>query len=350
MSESQALRLGPSPETFVQDIGRASPSAALVRLSEAHYREASFLDKRVLTPDTPVRIAPWAEVEAACAALPPVAGPDYIFHLGHVGSTLISRILGDHPQIHALREPPWIRTIAEATVVDPGRALWPDYTADRLLPFLSRFSARTFHSGQRAMIKATSFASELAPRLLAATPGARVLALLTSPQIHMATLLAGENNIHEVNVMGPTRLLRLKRRAPGLADDWPRLSDGEKCAATWLSEMASLASALTVAGRAGVALDFDRFLGNPREALEALLAHFGHPTNSAQLSALAASPHMARYSKAQSYEYSPQLRRQLLTDAWSTHSAEIKKGLDWIQRNISSSPPLAALLGPFWRG
>ncbi|MGC8517731.1 MAG: hypothetical protein ACP5P4_04285, partial [Steroidobacteraceae bacterium] len=36
----------------------------------------------------------------------------YIFHIGHVGSTLISRILGEHPGFHAVREPALLRAIA----------------------------------------------------------------------------------------------------------------------------------------------------------------------------------------------------------------------------------------------
>jgi hypothetical protein len=350
MSESQARDLGPSPETFVQDISRTEPSAQIVWLSEDRYREASFLDGRVISPETPTWPAPWADVEAASAALPQSPGPDYIFHLGHAGSTLVSRILGDHPEVHALREPPWLRTLAEAAVADPKRALWPDHPVHRLVPPLSRLAARTFRPGQRAMVKATSFASELAPHLLAASPGARAVALVTAPQIHMATLFAGQNNAQEVNALGPSRLIRLKRRAPELLDDWSMLSEGQRCAATWLSEMASIAAALNAAGPSGMAVDFDQFLNNPKSALSEILTHFRLETSPSGLEALAASPHFSRYSKAQSYQYSPNLRRQVLTEAWNTHSAEIKKGLDWLKQSIDRSPGLAALLSPFWRG
>lgn len=350
MMESQALEIGPSPDVFVQDVVRTGKSGILVRLTEAQFRAASFLDQRVLLPETERDLAPWDRLAAASEELPAHRGPDFIFHLGHVGSTLISRILGDHPQILALREPPWLRTLTDAAVMNVNGELWPGLPRADAITVLTKLSARVFRAEQRVTIKATSFASELAPSLLAASNDARILALVASPQIHMTTLLAGENSKREVDAMGPSRLLRLSRRAPDLAAKWQNLSTGEKCAATWLSEMASIATALNAAGTAGLAIDFDRFLTNPREVLAAILAHFRAETSSSRLDELAASPHMTRYSKAQSYEYSPQLRRQLLNEAWTNHADEIRKGLNWLQRTIASSPPLAALLTPFWRG
>ncbi len=75
------------------------------------YRAASFLDQRILTPNSERAEAGWAEL-----ALPAEARRDaqYIFHIGNVGSTLISRLLGELPDVFALREPLLLRDFAAA--------------------------------------------------------------------------------------------------------------------------------------------------------------------------------------------------------------------------------------------
>ena len=100
-----------SPGWFPHLLDPVNDRVLLVAKSEQEYRDAAFLDERSLRPNTPQQIVDWS---ALAAAVPPDARRDvqYIFHIGHVGSTLISRLLGELPQIFALREP----LIADATV------------------------------------------------------------------------------------------------------------------------------------------------------------------------------------------------------------------------------------------
>jgi hypothetical protein len=350
MSESQALTLGETPDVFVQDFDRVQGATSLVGLTERQYREASFLDQRLIKPGMPVRVAHWSEIETFGRSLVGVPTPSYIFHLGHVGSTLISRILGDHPHLLSLREPPWLRRTAEAVVFNPSASVLPGLSAWQTIEILAPTAARVFRPGQRAVIKASSFASELAPLLQAAAPTARAIVLVAAPQVHMATLFAGENNMREVDVMGPSRLARLTRRAPEISLRFQDLSPGVKVAVTWLSEMASSVAALRLFGSGGLAVDFDRFLVNPRGAIAAIFDRLQIEVSTNQLSALAASPHFGRYSKSQAHEYSPQLRQELLRHAWTQNAAEIRKGLDWISETLARAPGLSATLGPFWKG
>ena len=72
------------------------PNAGMVRLvamDRDSYRTASFLDDRLMQQAVDAQIVPWPDVVAA------VDGEfrtdaRWIFHIGHVGSTLISRLLG----------------------------------------------------------------------------------------------------------------------------------------------------------------------------------------------------------------------------------------------------------------
>jgi hypothetical protein len=314
-----------TPEWLPFELDLATGRVALLRLSEAAYEAASFLDQRVLGPDSEIRRIAWSSLD-----LPPEARRDagWIFHIGNVGSTLISRLLGELPGVLALREPLALRSFAAAP---PGDA---DFV--RLAALLSR----TFRPEQRANVKATSFTSEIAPRLVA--PGSRALFLYAAPERYLENILAGENSWQTLAALSPIRLARLKGRCPGLEADVTAMNDGLKAALGWACEMTSLEQAAAALPTDAVMwLDFDRFLDDPVHHFTAIAAHFGEAVDAAAAKAICEGPLMRRYSKALEYEYSPQLRREILADARARHAAPIRDAMSWLAA-LESRYPAAA--------
>src|SRR3546814_2757077 len=82
-------------------------------LGEADYRAASFLDQRLLTDRVGREWRAWNALPDLGAAAP---RPDFIFHIGHVGSTLVSRLLAEVGDALPLREPMLLREIGRAHV------------------------------------------------------------------------------------------------------------------------------------------------------------------------------------------------------------------------------------------
>ena len=73
------------------------PAAGMVRLiamDREAYRAASFLDDRMLQQPVDAQVVPWPGVESAMAG-EQRTDARWIFHIGHVGSTLVSRLLGE---------------------------------------------------------------------------------------------------------------------------------------------------------------------------------------------------------------------------------------------------------------
>src|SRR5688572_12345833 len=103
--------LADSPRRFVFDLDAATDRVQLLELDEGGYRAASFLDQRVIPPGVELATSAWREI---ADAMPAEARRDvqYIFHIGNVGSTLISRLLGEIPAVFALREPLLLRVFA----------------------------------------------------------------------------------------------------------------------------------------------------------------------------------------------------------------------------------------------
>lgn len=313
------------PDFLPFELDPASGRVAMLRMTEADYRAASFLDQRMLRPDSSLVETAWTDL-----ALPAGARRDaqYIFHIGNVGSTLISRLLGELNSVFALREPLLLRTFAASP---PGAAEF-----DRLTALLSR----TYRPEQRANVKATSFTSEIADRLV--PPGSRALFLFARPDRYLENILAGENSWQTLAALSPVRLARLQGRCPGLEADLAAMHDGLRAALGWACEMSALDAA---AGRMPAGsmlwLDFDTFLADPATYLAAIAAHFGHEADEATIRTIVEGPLMGRYSKALDHEYSPKLRREILAEARHRHGAAIRDGLNWLAGLAGRYPAVA---------
>src|SRR5438270_6282439 len=152
----------PTPAEIARDarwLAQAlDPTAGMVRLiamDREAYRGASFLDDRLLQTPVDAQIVPWPQVEEAMAG-ELRHDARWIFHIGHVGSTLLSRLLGEIDGVLGVREPRLLRDLA----------LSPAEVRTRYLAPVTKLMSRTFAADEIACVKATSFASEIAVQLV----------------------------------------------------------------------------------------------------------------------------------------------------------------------------------------
>lgn len=320
-----------SPELFPQSLDPRTGAVSLIRLGEAEYRKASFLDDRILTPNTLTRTIAWPQLESAVAASGLAESCDFLFHIGHVGSTLLSRLLGAHPQIFSLREPAILRILAQ---------MYPK-EFEPYLPTLLKLWSRTFAADQRALVKATSFASEVASNLLARPYRPRAIFMFAPAEVYLATILGGPNSRQEARMLTTSRLARLRRRLGADQLQLSIVSEGEAIAMSWACEMAALGAVMSERVHW---LDFDRFLADPRDTLAGCFAHLGFETRENQILQILAGPDMRTYSKAQEYDYDAKLRADVLNQARREHGAEIKRGLSWLERAAKEFPAVGEVL------
>jgi hypothetical protein len=338
-----AESLARSPELFPQGLDLATDSLSFMRLSEADYAKASFLDDRILGPQTPIRRVPFAETASAVGETALHESCFFIFNIGHAGSTLVSRLLGAHSGIFALREPAILRVLAQAAS-NRDNPKWTGEQFDHRLTILLKLWSRTFRTDQRALVKATSFASELASKILARPYAPKAIFMFVSPESYLATILGAENSPRETQMLAPLRLKRLNDRFRSNYA-FESMSMGEIVAMSWACEMAALNAAAQIAGDRIHWLDFDAFLSNPRAALVACFEHLGVRALPDQIKVILAGPDMRRYSKAPEYDYDAQLRADVLNQARSQHGAEITRGLDWLEKSAGRYPTLTGLIG-----
>ena len=308
------------------------PSAGVVRLiamDHDSYRAASFLDDRIMQLPVDAQLVPWTLVEEAITG-DLRSDARWIFHIGHVGSTLVSRLLGEIAGVLALREPRLLRDLA----------LSPAEVRQSYLAPVPKLMSRTFGPDEYACVKATSFVSEIAPELV--PPGARALFMYANPRNYIASILAGENSVKEQRMLAASRAQRVDRRVPALP---PARNDAELAAFAWACEMTALeAAAAAMPDREIHWADFDRMLERMPEELGRAAEFFGFAADPQTIRSTAEGPLMKRYSKALEYDYSAQLRRELIAEASGQHRREIEDAIAILRSAAANSPLLASAL------
>jgi Arc/MetJ family transcription regulator len=317
----------------------------MVRVDARTLAEASFLDERIVTRNAQAGWFTWPQVAerlgAGCAATP----AHYLFHIGHCGSTLISRLLGELGIVQ-LREPLPLRTLAEVQVdLDAFESRWSRTTFAARLALLAALFDRG--DGPRA-VKATSHCNDLAPALLAGHATRCATIIFTRLRPYLANVLAGPNSRLDLLGTAPQRLRRLAARIDSPVGRLHEMSPGVLAGMSWVAETASLAATLDgqPPGRV-LTLDFDRFLADLRPALRRLADHLAPGIEDSVIARAAASPTLSRYSKSPEHAYDLALRRAVREDAERCFGAEIRAGLSWCTQLASRHPKVARALALF---
>ncbi|MEJ7776397.1 MAG: hypothetical protein WKF52_03205 [Sphingomicrobium sp.] len=313
---------------LVQALDLATDMVRVIEMDSEAYRSASFLDDRILQQPHFAEIVPWASI---ADAVPVDARSDarWIFHIGHVGSTLVARLLGEIDGVLSVREP---RVLRDVAMLPAERRR--DYAAP-----LGKLLSRTFAPDEVALVKATSFVSEIADELV--PQGQRALFMYSAPRAYIASILAGENSVKELAALGPSRAQRMSGRVPGLGGS----SEAHAAAAAWACEMTALESAADKMHDRTIAwADFDTMVADMPNDLMKAAQTFGFAAPADRIHLIATGPLMRRYSKAVEFDYSPSLRRKLIAEAEREHRADIDSALAMLQSAAGQSPLLARAL------
>ena len=334
-----------SPDAYPHNLDLAGGRVLVLRLNEREYRNASFLDDRIFSSSTQ---GAWLSGAAVIEAGRRVREPrplHFIFHSGHVGSTLLSRLLDETGGLLSLREPLLLRTLADAhdALGRPDALLSaPQFAA--LIDMTLRLWSRGYASTRAVVVKATSSAGRLAPELLARSPASKAVYLGLAAEPYLATLLGGANSASDLRGHGPGRMRRLLAGRELPVAPLHALSPGELAALGWLAESLTRRQAIAAHGARVLALDFNAFLADVTGQLARVAGHFGLAADGAAIASAAAGPVLRQYSKSPQLPYGPGQRAERIEASRRENRDEIAKGLDWLARLGRADPEIAALL------
>jgi len=309
------------PLIYPQKLVPAEDKVLLVELNESALRDHSFLDDRIFHADMPFEWLSWSDFELLAGKLPARA-PSYIFHIGHCGSTLLSRLVAEATNSRALREPLPLRVFAINRAEGIVDWLNKEETRKRL-----RLFERAWARGERpTTVKATSMCSNLVSEV---NEQSKVIFMYQPAETHLAVLLAGENSMQDLAGFSQNRHARLAAMTDGLPP-LDSLGKGELAAISWLAEVASAAAALEQ--RSALSIDFNEFLASPAESLQQACDALGLETTTSQCAEAVAGPIMRSYSKAPEHAYGPRLRDDIIADSKRRNADEMTKGMRFIER------------------
>ncbi len=337
-------RLTATPELFLKDFNPDRDLAVLSPMSEASYRESVFMDNRLVRSearDLALSLNAlgrlWQQSET------PPRPVHYIGHMGHCGSTLLSRILGDLPGLHSLREPPVLVGLSRALrrLETPGFSLRPSEWA-QLLELAALMMQRTWRPSDVALVKPTSAVGNLLPYLLNRTGHERAVLLYVHLEDWLAIMLRPETRRETALFARDFRLADFAAVA-GTAVAAPA-SPGELAAMTWLLQAREFADVLEdsrTAARVRL-LHFDTLLAHPVPVVAALCDWFGQPSPPDAVAAVTRA-RMATDAKRPGQPHDAAARAAGLRELKTSEAGEIRRGLDWA-RNAGRLAAFAGLI------
>jgi hypothetical protein len=333
------------PGVFPQNIDFFRQAVLFLRLSRAELAQASFLDDRILTPQTQGKLVRFQDLFAVLQGAPPGRPLHFIFHAGHVGSTLLSRLVGESGDVLALREPLPLRTLAEAhDFLDSKQSLVSPSQFEALIGAQLRLWSRGYGDTKAVVVKATSSAARLANRLLAAEPGAKAVYLSLDLPRYLEALLSGEHTIFDLRGHGPERIRRLEKLGVQSPTPLYEMQAGELAALAWVAEKLTENDLIGNYGARVLSVDFDNMLADIGGILRKVYAHYDFVAPESRFADAARSAVLQRYSKNPEAQYSPALRAEVMQETRQQRGGEIKAGLNWVDKLALRAPSVARLL------
>jgi hypothetical protein len=347
---AQLAQLTVVPELFPHRLDLVGQRVLLLEMNESAYREAAFLDERAFTGGQSGFWLGLAELARRLEAQPVIPSTQhFIFHIGHCGSTLLSRLLPEVADVLPLREPQALRDLAASArlLAEPTSRLSPS-AWQRLFDNLLDLLSRSYLRRQAVLVKATSDCSNLIGAVLSRRADTRAVLMFQSLERYLAAMLGGANahldiEGHAVSRLGDLLAYLGEPAALRLYE----LTPVQRIVVSWLAGVASFQTALQAGGKRLLTLDFDVLLADTATGLGDIAIFFGLATEPARLAATVSGPVMNRYAKAPEHVFSPARRAAQLTDYARRFEAEIRAGMAWADTLTARFPALAPLRETF---
>ncbi len=347
-SDPRLERLTLTPELFLKDFNPDRDLAILSPMTEASYRQSIFMDDRLVRSgarDLALSLNALGRLWQRSSS--PARPVHYIGHMGHCGSTLLSRLLGELPGFHCLREPPVLVGLSRSLrrIDTPGFPL-DGFQWGQLLELTALMMQRTWRPTDVTVVKPTSAVGNLLPALMNRTGEERSVLLYVHLEDWLPLMLRPEVR-RETRLFARDVRLADFHEAAGDAMESPD-TPGALAAMTWLlqaGEFARLLSHPRSAGRVRL-LHLDTLLMHPIPVLARLCDWFGKPQHPESLETVTAQL-LDADAKRPGRAYGALARSADLERARLESADEIQAGLSWARQAASRVEAFGGLIEAF---
>ncbi len=304
-----------------------------LQMSEQGYRDSFQLDARIRTAGTAPSRYELTTLEPFFREQPSRMAP-IIFHTGHCGSTLLSRVLSGSPNILPVREPMPLWQLADNfAVLDHSTRLLNREQWNLAARVLLYSYSRTFGDHQTALIKATSTSNNLIVPLIKNKLLKRAV-LLYQPLIsHLAATLRAAKPSDDLRSQAVPRM-REWMKIPGAPSLYVSdLSPGQLSVVSWLSSMVLMLEALEQYPGYCQLQNFNYFLADPEKCVSRISEFLGFASESASL--LESLPGvLSRNSKITTKAFSASDRQRKHAEVIDTKADQVADAMGWAEELI----------------
>lgn len=289
------------------------------------FTDSAFLDRSRIQGTTGRQVAvKYDELEPFLPAAPENIA--HIFHISHVGSTLVAKVLGDLPGVRVFREPSIIRELVSQYL------LLPEGSSPFSLETLNDYTYATIRllgrgSQAKTIIKHTSHNNLIVDKLLF-DEKPRALGLYTSLENFLAHAGRSDGTRDDVYLSMGTRLKYLNKHSDFYRLNLADLDYWEMAACLWIAEMHKLCAARLRFENLQL-VNFDEEMHQQKHFVKVLCQALGFSAGEATLSRLLDSPEWGNASKSSGRDFDYSDRVQKIADARLKDHFYIQKALDF---------------------
>lgn len=320
-----------NPALYLRTLDMTRGRVRFASMTEAAYARSPFLDRRLerisgreFGLDLPRLIEVYRRLH------PPRRAMHYLFHIGHCGSTLLSRMLGTLSGVLSLREPPPLLELAQQKrVLDRRDSVLDEAHWKEAFELTMSLLSRTFGTQDVAFVKPGSHANNLIGDLLGWHPDCRAVLLYIDIEPYLATMLRPHTRTETQQAVEDSRLGDFQALVG--SEERLELNDARKAALVWLVQMRELAvAAATFSGRV-LAVEFDGFLANSCVRLPEIAAFLSRGIDAQTLDRVLDPATTGQYSKLTGQPYDAQARERMLDESRRAYGSEIAAGIQWAE-------------------
>jgi hypothetical protein len=313
-------------------------------VTEEDYHASVFLDHRMtVSRQQKFSLGFMQTLELFLSAGPPHTTLSWIFHMGHCGSTLLSRALDFSEAVLPLREPQTLKLLSDIQrELGQPVCLFTQHNFEQLRDVFIFSLSRIFRPGQRPMVKATSTCNNLVLPLMDAAPGSRAVLLYQPLEQHVAGRTGSPAGIFDLFRQARVRMLDWMAipGAPILHNS--HLAPEQLAVLAWVSSMYLLLEAHKLQAQRTCLVNFEDFLAAPGRQLQAIADFLGLDVTAEALGA-----HYERisqhHSKNPEKPFTASDRHRKLGERREKQAKRITPGMRWAEQLIRTVPALEPL-------
>jgi hypothetical protein len=343
--------LASGPALFLRDLDPVRDLAMFSSMTEESYRSSSFLNKPTeyvgqceFAISLDVLLQLWANQSVPRRTI------HYVFHVGHCGSTLMSRLLGELDGLFALREPPVLMGLSRSfrRLAEPNfpisRTRW-ESLKDLCIDLLGR----TWRQEGTALVKPTSHANNLIPILMRHTGDEHAVFLWVKLETYLATMMRDETRRETQLFAKDFRIREFNQLAPACPVSQEGLSAGQMASLNWLLHAREMALAFDDAELAPrvISVRFEEYLRAPESKLTEIGAFLCQPDIDIGVAQVITEKMGRVNAKIPGIAYDASDRSAMLDASRRKYAKEIQDGLDWAHEVCDSCPAFAGLIDRF---